>query len=71
MANGVQAHALHINGLSPHIDQRYTYLMTCKPCILVHDSKGIIKEILLCVNDNPVAANDAMQFSEVNLAGGD
>ena len=71
MANGVQAHALHINGLSPHTDQRYTYLMTCNPCIRVHDIKGITKDILFCVGDNSTAAYDALQFSEANLAGGD
>ena len=71
MANGVHAHALHINGLSPHTCQRYTYLMTCNPRIRVHDIKGIIKHILLCVSDNSIAAYDALQFSEVSLASGD
>jgi len=71
MANGVQAQALHINGLSPHTDQRYTYLMTCSPCIRVHDIKEIIKDILQCVSDNPNATYDLLEFSEVNLAGGD
>jgi len=71
MSNGVLVQALHINGLSPHKDQRYTYLMTCNPCTRVHDIKGIIKDILFCVSDNYLAAYDMLQFSEVNLAGGD
>ncbi len=71
MASGVQAQALHINGLSPRTYQRYKYMMTFNPCIRVHDSKGIIKDILFCVSDNSKAAYDALQFSEVNLAGGD
>ena len=66
MANGVQAQALHINGLSPHTDQRSIYLMPCDPCI-----KEIIKDILYCVSDSPIAAYDLLQFFEVNLAGGD
>ena len=71
MANGVQAHALHINGTSPYTDQQCTYLMTYSLCFRVHDIKGIIKYILFCVSDNPVAAYDALQFSKVNLAGGE
>ncbi len=70
MASGVQAQALHINGLSPHTYQQYMYLMTCNPCIRVHDIKGIIKDNLFCVSDNFIAAYDALRFSEVNLAGG-
>jgi hypothetical protein len=71
MANGVHAQALNINGLSPHTDQRYTYLMTWNPCIRVHDIKEIIKDILHCVSGNPIAAYDLLQFSEVKLAGSD
>ena len=58
MANGVQAQALHINGLNPHTEQHFTYLMTCNPCIRVHDIKEIIKDILHVVSDNPIASYD-------------
>ena len=71
MANGVQAQAMHINGLSLHTNQQYTYLMTCNPCLRVHDFKEVIKDILHCINDNPEAAYGLLQSSEVNLAGGE
>jgi hypothetical protein len=71
MANGVRAHALHINGLSPHTYQQYTYLMTCNPCLRVHDFYEVIKDILQLVSDNPEAASGMLPFSEVNLAGGE
>ena len=37
LANGVQAQALHINGLTPHCDQTHIYLMTCNSCAGVAD----------------------------------
>jgi hypothetical protein len=71
MANGVQAQALHINGMSPHTAQQYTYIMTCNPCSRVHDIKEIVKDILYCVSNHPTEAYDQLQFTEVNLAGGE
>ena len=29
LANGVNAQALHINGMTPHVEQHYSYIMTC------------------------------------------
>ncbi len=68
VSNGIQAQALHINGLTPHTNQHFTYLVTCNPCIRVHDIKEIIKDILHFVSDNPDASYDRLLFSEVNLA---
>jgi hypothetical protein len=71
MSNGVQAQALHVNGLTPHTDQQYTYIMTCNPCARAPDIKEIIKDILHFVSDHPVASYDNIQFTEVNIAGGE
>ena len=71
MSNGVQAQALHVNGLIPHTDQQYTYIMTCNPCARVHDIKEIIKDIPHFVSDHPGTSYDNIQFTEVNIAGGE
>ncbi len=71
MSNGVQAQALHVNGLTPHTYQHYTYIMTCNSCARVHDIKEIIKDILHFVSDHPGTSYDSIQFTEVNIAGGE
>ncbi len=73
ISNGVQAQALHVNGLTPHTDQHYTYIMTCNPCARVHDiiNEIIVKDILHFVSEHPGTSYDNIQFTEVNIAGGD
>jgi hypothetical protein len=45
--------------------------MTCNPCARVHDIKEIIKDILHFVSDHPATSYDNIQFTEVNIAGGE
>jgi hypothetical protein len=71
MGNGVHAQSLHVNGISPHTEQHHTNLMTCIPCLKCQYFKQVNKDILHCVSDNPEATYGQLQFSEVNLAGGD
>ena len=51
--------------------KKYTYPMTCNPCIKVQDCKGNIQDVLHCVGDEPEVAYGMLQFSEVNIAEGD
>jgi hypothetical protein len=70
LANGVQAQALHINGLTPHCDQTYSYIMTCNPCAGVADLKAICKDILKAVGPNSTNSYAALYFTEVDTEGG-
>jgi len=70
LANGVGAHALHVNGLTPHTPQLHSFLMTCNPCDKPQNFKGVIKDILRSICANPDEDYDTLHFTEVDTEGG-
>lgn len=70
LANGVQAQALHINGLTPHCGQTHTYLMNFNPCAVVVDLKALCKDILMAVGPSSTTAYNALNFAKVDTEGG-
>jgi hypothetical protein len=69
-ANGVQAQALHINGLTQHCDQTHNYSMNCNPCAWVANLKAISKDKLKVVGPKSTTAYSALNFTEVDTGGG-